>query len=87
MFYVLQVTTFPGTIMEIGMLDPKLLLDVYLATFFQKYIRILLIDLFMILRVISTIRGEVNVEHLLLGGMDLFLITSVIQTAINLVAQ
>ena len=73
--------------MEIGMLDPKLLLDVYLATFFQKYIRILLIDLFMILRVISTIRGEVNVEHLLLGGMDLFLITSVIQTAINLVAQ
>ena len=49
--------------MEIGMLDPKLQLDVYLATFFQKYIRILLIDLSMILRVISTIRGEVNVEH------------------------
>ena len=69
------------------MLDPKPLLDAYLATFFQKYIRILLIDLYMILQVISTIRGEVNVEHLLLGGMDLFLITSVIQTAINLVAQ
>ena len=62
-FYVLQVTTFPGTIMEIGMLGPKPLLGVYLATFFQKYIRILLICLSMILRVINTIRGEVNVEH------------------------
>ena len=85
-FYVLQVTTFPGTIMEIGMLDPKLLLDVYLATFFQKYIRILLICLSMILRVISTIRGEVNVEHLPIGGV-LPQTINVIQTAINLVAQ
>ena len=72
--------------MEIGMLDPKLLLDVYLATFYQNNIKILLIEKSTTTRVINTILGEVNVEHSLVGGV-LPLITSVIQMASGLVVQ
>ena len=72
--------------MEIGMSGPKPLLDVYLATFYQNNIKILLIEKSTTTRVINTILGEVNVEHSLVGGV-LPLITSVIQMASGLVVQ
>ena len=68
-FYVLKVTIFPGIITGIGMLDPKPLLDVYLATFSKNSIKILLKEKSTMTRVINTILGEANVEHLAIGGV------------------